>query len=43
MLRILTFALLLLVLLTACTAPAPSQATTAAAGEPVVTVYKAPT
>jgi outer membrane biogenesis lipoprotein LolB len=43
MLRILTFALLVVALLTGCVAPAPSQPTTTTQTEPVVTVFKAPT
>jgi hypothetical protein len=43
MVRILTIAWLGVVLLAACTGPAPSQPTTVTQTEPVVTVYKAPT
>jgi hypothetical protein len=43
MLRIRMFTLLVVVLLTACATPAPSQPPTATQTEPVVTVYKAPT
>jgi ABC-type glycerol-3-phosphate transport system substrate-binding protein len=43
MLRILILGLLILVLLTACGAPAPGAQTTDQQSQPVVTIFKAPT
>jgi ABC-type glycerol-3-phosphate transport system substrate-binding protein len=41
--RSLMLALLIAVLLAACGAPAPSQQPTAQQGQPIVTIFKAPT
>jgi len=41
--KLLLFGLVLIALMAACAAPAPSQPVTSTAGTPVVTVYKSPT